>query len=406
MREAVLNPVVTDPLSDALIGYAPIIGRQRNAIATRLSFMGSAGQPLSAARVCERLAATWPESATPLLVDMGDDLPDERLLDVPASPMLWIEVPGHLTGTPAGLELIEALHRHGHPLALRGRPAAELPAALLPAFRLALIHVEEDRRLREPARSAPVPARGTIPYAQAGVQAIELMERCFATGAHAVIGWPFADAVEHAESADSNPDFATIAKLLQMVTAEEEPEVMEAEVRKDPALAFRLLRYINSPAFGLRVEIQSFRHALMMLGTRRLKKWLALMLATASRNANMRPVMFASFRRGLLLEQFAGDADPDARDEFFIVGVFSLLDKLFLEPVSELLGRLNLPERVRDTLVDGQGSHGPYLRIVEAIEQGPHPRLAGLLDDALLSLEQCNAAIVRALAGPASGEDG
>jgi c-di-GMP-related signal transduction protein len=39
-------------------------------------------------------------------------------------------------------------------------------------------------------------------------------------------------------------------------------------LKNDPTLAFRLLRYINSPAFGLSVEISSFRHALMILGYR------------------------------------------------------------------------------------------------------------------------------------------
>ena len=77
------------------------------------------------------------------------------------------------------------------------------------------------------------------------------------------------------------------------------------------------MRYINSPAFGLRVEISSFRHAIMLLGYQRLKRWLALLLATASKDNNMKPVMFAAVRRGLLLEELArdaGDAEMRRRD--------------------------------------------------------------------------------------------
>ena len=47
----------------------------------------------------------------------------------------------------------------------------------------------------------------------------------------------------------------------------------------------RLLRYINSPAFGLRVEISSFSHAIMMLGYQRLKRWLAPLLDGTIRSA-------------------------------------------------------------------------------------------------------------------------
>ena len=77
------------------------------------------------------------------------------------------------------------------------------------------------------------------------------------------------------------------------------------------------MRYINSPAFGLRVEISSFRHAIMMLGYKRLKRWLALLLATASKDVNLKPVMFAAVRRGLLMEELGarqrrrGDAQRD-----------------------------------------------------------------------------------------------
>src|SRR5690606_33008550 len=292
----------SSPLSDALIGYAPIVGRNRNAMATRLSFMGKDGNPLSASRICASLGKVWPDTATPVLVDIGDDAPDAGLLEIEAPEMIWIEVPGRLAGDPAGLDLMEALHHHGYTLVLRGRPAGELPPALLPAFKLALIHVDEDRRLDEGVDHArQAAARRSIPYAQAGVQSIEVMGKCFDTGAEAAIGWPFRDALDHAGKASSNPDFMTVSRLLLMIDRDEATEAMEAEVRQDPALAFRLLRYINSPAFGLRVEVQSFRHALMMLGVKKLKKWLALLLSTSSKNANLRPVMFASFRRGLFL---------------------------------------------------------------------------------------------------------
>src|SRR5690606_3309894 len=192
--------------------------------------------------------------------------------------------------------------------------------------------------------------------------------------------------------------------LLQMIDRDEDTGAMEAEVRQDPALAFRLLRYINSPAFGLRAEVQSFRHALMMLGIKKLKKWLALLLSTSSKNANLRPVMFASFRRGLFLEHLVGDIDAEARDEMFILGVFSLLDKMFSEPFEELLARLKLPDRVQDSLIGQHGPYQPYLRSVEAVGQGPHPKLAGMLDDALISLERCSQSIVRAITGPVAGE--
>ena len=124
-----------------------------------------------------------------------------------------------------------------------------------------------------------------------------------------------------------------IIELIHRVDNEEPIDRLEATLRRDPTLAFKLLRYINSPAFGLRVEISSFSHAIMMLGYQRLKRWLALLLATASKDVNLRPVMFAALRRGLLMEELVrGSADEELRNEVFICGVFSLLDRMFQQP--------------------------------------------------------------------------
>ncbi|MEZ5739455.1 MAG: HDOD domain-containing protein [Burkholderiaceae bacterium] len=224
------------------------------------------------------------------------------------------------------------------------------------------------------------------------------MERGFETGATAIVGWPFKDAMERADKPASNPSFATVAKLLQMTSAGAEPAAMEKEVRRDPALAFRLFRYLNSPAFGLRVEIQSFQHALMMLGYKRLKKWLALLIATAAQDANLQPVMFASLRRGFFLEGLTREhADPNTRDEAFILGVFSLLDKLFSESFDRLFMQLQIPTSVHEALVEGTGPFMPYLKVAQAMELPAGPGIQDALDNALISLRDCNQTLIKAL---------
>jgi c-di-GMP phosphodiesterase len=238
----------------------------------------------------------------------------------------------------------------------------------------------------------------SIPYAQVGVQSIAMMERCFATGAFAVVGWPFEDTLKHAGSVNTNPDFTTISRLIQLIDKGGDVTDMEALIRRDPALAYRLMRYINSPGFGLRVEIQSFRHAVMMLGYAKLRRWLTLLVTTSCKDANMRPIMFASFRRGLFLEHLIGsDQDQSMRDEVFILGVFSLLDKLFKEPFEKLFSVLHVPERVQETLIGGTGPYALYLAIAEAVEQGPSASLPEKLMSAVMSIEQCNKAVVRSL---------
>ena len=235
------------------------------------------------------------------------------------------------------------------------------------------------------------------------------MEAAFGRGAHAVLGWPIDDAITanaaRTGKAMAQPDMQIVVELIHRVDSEETIDKLENTLKRDPSLAFKLLRYINSPAFGLRVEISSFRHAIMLLGYQRLKRWLALLLATASKDVNLRPIMFAAVRRGLLMEELvAGSADDEMRSEMFICGVFSLLDRMFQEPFAKLLGSIPVPERVYRALVEGDGPYRPYLAMVEAAEAESVHEYREAAEHVLMSVAEINRAQLRALMGAAALE--
>ncbi len=189
-----------------------------------------------------------------------------------------------------------------------------------------------------------------------------------------------------------------IVELIRRVDAEDPIDKLESTLRRDPSLAFKLLRYINSPAFGLRVEISSFSHAIMMLGYQRLKRWLALLLATASKDVNQKPIMFAAVRRGLLMEELVrGNGDEELRGEMFICGVFSLLDRMFQQPFKELLGSLPVPQRVYEALVDNAGPYQPYVELVRAIENESLFEFRETAEKLMMSVSEINRAELRAL---------
>jgi len=186
---------------------------------------------------------------------------------------------------------------------------------------------------------------------------------------------------------------------MHRVDAEEPLEKLDTTLRRDPTLAFKLMRYINSPGFGLRVEITSFRHAIMMLGYKRLKRWLALLLATAGKDVNLRPVMFAAVRRGLLMEELArGSGDEELRNELFICGVFSLLDKMMGEPFADLLKTIPVPVCVQQALVDGSGPYMPYCDLMRAVEAESLFDIREAAERLLMGAAEINRATLRALA--------
>ena len=208
------------------------------------------------------------------------------------------------------------------------------------------------------------------------------------------------DAIQtgNAKSRAGQPDMQAMIELIRQVDAADPIEKLENTLKRDPSLAFKLMRYINSPAFGLRVEISSFRHAIMMLGYKRLKRWVALLLATASKDVNMKPVMFAAVRRGLLMEELGrASSDEEMRSELFICGVFSLLDRMFQQPFSELLANIPVPERVQQALVDETGPFQPFVHMVRAIENESLFDFREAADALMMSVSEINRAQLRAL---------
>ena len=241
---------------------------------------------------------------------------------------------------------------------------------------------------------------------QSGVRTVPEMEAAFARGAHAVLGWPIDDALSGTAARTgkpvAQPDQQVIVELIRRVDNEEPIDKLETTLRRDPSLAFKLLRYINSPAFGLRVEISSFRHAIMLLGYQRLKRWLALLLATASKDVNLRPVMFAAVRRGLLMEELvAGTGDEEMRSEMFICGVFSLLDRMFGSRSPSCSARCRCRSGSTRRWSTNAGPYQPYLAMVRAAEGESVFEFREAAEQLLMSVTEINRAQLRALQGAA-----
>lgn len=394
---------MSDPsiLGQIALGYSPFIDRNRSVTATRLTVMPLRPDAvLDVAQLLHEVGNVWPASGGRVSLNVISESLLQDLLGAQPSANLMVEIPSFMATDAANAPSIVALHASGSTLLLKGRPLQELPREVLPCFKYSIIDLADERRLGE--NTAPPGVTRTIQYVQSGVRTVADMEACFQRGAQAVLGWPIDDAVTTTAARSGKqvaaPDMQVIVELIHRVDKEEPIEKLEATLKRDPPLAFKLLRYINSPAFGLRVEISSFRHAIMMLGYQRLKRWLALLLATASKDVNLKPVMFAAVRRGLLMEELSRSvADEEMRNEVFICGVFSLLDRMFQQPFAQLLESIPVPERVRQALVDETGPFQPYLDVVRAIESESLFEFREAADKLMMSVNEINRAQLRAL---------
>jgi EAL and modified HD-GYP domain-containing signal transduction protein len=383
-------------LGQVVLGYAPMLDRQRRVTCTRLTvFPQRPDQSPDGVALLRALAEAWPDGGDALLLNVASEGLLQQLLAVPLPVHVGLEVPAFMAADAAQAPLLAALQARGNALYLKGRLATPLPRDVLGCFRQALVGLDDERR--DGAEAAGGSARG-LAFVQTGIRCASDAEAAFGRGATAVIGWPIEEAVARASGKSTPPDLKVIVELINRVDREEAIDRLESVLKNDPTLAFRLVRYINSAAFGLRVEISSFRHAIMMLGYQKLKRWLALLLASASSDPSMRPVMHAAVRRGLLMEELVRSAgDEQMASEMFICGVFSLLDVMMGQPFEQLLKSIPVPQDVSDALAQGSGRFHPYLELVQAVEQEALFDIRECAEALMLSASDLNHALLRAL---------
>lgn len=179
---------------------------------------------------------------------------------------------------------------------------------------------------------------------------------------------------------------ALALKLAQLIANDAETREIEEIFRQDPALAYNLLKLVNSAGLGCTRSIDSFAQAILFLGRRQLRRWLNLLLFAAKKEDARSALLMARVSvRACMLEQLSREMgyDKEEQEHAFMVGMFSLLGVLFGMPLADVLQPLKLDKELTQALLARQGELGALLQAVEALEQGEQARVHALLDPLL-----------------------
>lgn len=195
------------------------------------------------------------------------------------------------------------------------------------------------------------------------------------------------------------PAQAAIIQLINLVRKQASTAEIEEVFKHDPSLSFNLLRFINSAGFGLSCEVTSFRHAVMILGLKKLFRWAALLMTTSRIAGSAPATAAAAVVRGRLMELLALEVlPPEECDNAFVVGIFSLLDTMMGMPLEEALESITLPNTVTGALLHGEGLLAPFLELTLACESADDAAFAKAANSLGLSDYQVNWAHLQALA--------
>jgi EAL and modified HD-GYP domain-containing signal transduction protein len=162
--------------------------------------------------------------------------------------------------------------------------------------------------------------------------------------------------------------------VLQLLAALQDPDVSAEHIEKmlarDTVLSFKLLRLVNSAAFGLARKVDSLKHAVLLLGINKIKNWVNI-LAMSNLGDKPHELSVSALTRARMCELIANRlTDKNKSDGYFTVGLLSTLDAFMDAPLTTLLDSISLSKHINDAILKKMGSEGKVLEITTAYERG------------------------------------
>ncbi len=169
---------------------------------------------------------------------------------------------------------------------------------------------------------------------------------------------------------------------------------LEAIIKQDAALCFRLLRFVNSVEFCLHSSVQSIRHAFALLGERNTRRWALLTGMVMSADDKPPELLRCALLRAKLMEIIAPQA-ACSEYEGFLLGLLSLMAVILDSP--SIASRLEIPGTVSAALAGKEGRLHKLLEVVIRYERSEWEECEALAKSLKLGESELSTAYVQAI---------
>jgi c-di-GMP-related signal transduction protein len=143
----------------------------------------------------------------------------------------------------------------------------------------------------------------------------------------------------------------TYLRLLAAVSKSEIDFVeLEALIKREPSLCYRLLRHLNSPLLGLSTPVLSVRNALALLGEQESVRWIRMATTLVMGQEKPSNLVLSSLVRARFCELIAPKVEHGNSD-LFLMGMLSLIDAILAIPIGMVVEELCLDPNIKEQLL-------------------------------------------------------
>ncbi|HEX8816865.1 MAG TPA: HDOD domain-containing protein [Terriglobales bacterium] len=163
---------------------------------------------------------------------------------------------------------------------------------------------------------------------------------------------------------------------------------IEDLIKRETSLCYRLLRYLNSPVFGLGNEICSVRHALALLGEREVRRWVRLVTTLTAGQDKSSELVTNALIRARFCELISTRVGFHGAD-LFLMGLMSLMSAILEMPVTSIVEHISLDHDIKSVLLEEPSPLQPFYQLMIAQEAGHWDKVAELCGTLRLTEKQC-----------------
>ena len=143
-------------------------------------------------------------------------------------------------------------------------------------------------------------------------------------------------------------------------------------VMRDVSLAYKVLRQTNTYAYQSLEKISSVRQAIVRIGLTELKRWLQFLAIyqeeAKGATGRTKVLVSNSLIRANLCELLAEETNQQYADEYYMLGLFSLIDLILRREPTEIFTSLPVSTHIIETLCGKETEMSPYLKLVKTLE--------------------------------------